>query len=112
MVTTIGTIAAAYLATRTGKLGRLGKVEESAKWKERFETEREKVNDWRDRYETKVEELTAETAARREAASRADFAERDADTCARRLSDLYAELRRNGRLVDRRSVPREERPKA
>lgn len=109
IITTLGTIVVAYLAARSGTLGgRLSRVEEAAKWKERYETERAKVDEWRDRFERERERAETETAARREAERRADYAERDADACTRRLDNLYSELRASGRLVDRRSVPREE----
>lgn len=106
VVTTLGTVYAAYLAARSGKLGRLSKVEDVAVLKERAEVSEQKASLWQTKYEAEVMAHTAEVAAHVETRARAEFAERSSDQCERRLSAVYAELAAAGKLVDRREEGR------
>ena len=116
-VTTIGTVAAAYLAARSGK-GPFRKVEDAAVWKERHDLEeakrlnleerltQERADAAEERRKMQARILECEAATDEERRKR-EFAERDADAADRRLNAVYAELRQTGQVTDRRTMARD-----
>lgn len=105
IVTTLGTVVAAYLAARSGK-GPFRKVEDSAVWKERAELAEAKAGAWEAKHSAEVDAHTRTKAELAEEARKRQFAELEADTADRRLNDLYARLRADGRVVERKDQPR------
>jgi hypothetical protein len=102
IVTTLGTIAVAYIGAKTGRLPGLNggpKADDLAALRERLEVEEAKSEVWQSKYE-------AEVIAHASTTERAEYAEREADACERRLNNLYTELNRSGQVADRRTPPR------
>lgn len=110
VITTLGTIAVAYVGARSGKLGRLTgpRVEDMAALRELVEVEEAKGEVWRHKYESEVEAHVQATLALTAMEERAEYAEREADACSRRLNDVYYELRTTGKVRDRRHELRPE----
>jgi hypothetical protein len=112
VVTTVGAIAATWLAAR--RLSSLGlgdaQSQVNKSLRELAETEkakRELLGEERAReHEAWAAERLAAAQALSAMTSDRDAYRREADDCDRRLNNAYAEMRATGRLTDRRSVPR------
>jgi hypothetical protein len=103
IVTTVGTVLAAYLAARSGKLGRIGPgADEVAGLRTRLEVEGAKAGLLTEQLIVERANHASTRAELEECRAAKDFAERASDACERRLNAVYAELRRSGRLDDRR----------
>lgn len=115
LITTLGTIVVGYVAARSGKVPGMRKVEDAAALRERNELLEAKNATLTERVaerdatilarDATIVDLGRQLAEERESRR---FAERDSDAAARRVDDLYAELRREGKLTDRRRNTRDD----